>query len=106
MQAQTTQALKVIDPISWDFGRNGNTALATLQEALASSPHKCQVVYVASERHFTVLQSKDVSIEALQTLFDKSWHGVGCFYRPKVEEASDKEGNRVVKLVCPGGKYA
>lgn len=56
----------------------------------------CELIYDAVTKKFTILNSREISLENIQKVFQRSSKG---YWKPEIEGFVDSEGNKIVNLV-------
>lgn len=81
---------------SKDFGPNGEQTAKKMLEIIKKNFGKCQLVYAEDAKTFVILNSKEISLEAIQQVFSEHSYTI---WQPEVGREPDSQGNKTVKLV-------
>ncbi|CDZ79603.1 bifunctional 3-demethylubiquinone-9 3-methyltransferase/ 2-octaprenyl-6-hydroxy phenol methylase [Candidatus Rubidus massiliensis] len=79
------------------FGVSGQQTARQMAEAIEKSfKDKCELIYNEVTKKFTILSSREISVETIQEVFSKyKYDG----WQPEVENLTDSEGNKIVTLI-------
>ena len=77
-------------------GASGLNTARSMSESLEGAPEKLKIIYNQQEKEFTILDSSKVSMFRIQEIISKpKYEG----WEPKVQNKTDTNGNKIVRLV-------